>query len=121
MADIRLEKLADLLVNYSIKVKKDDRVVINGENVATPLINALFARVLQAGGHPLVVPRSMDTLELLYRYGSREQIEYIHEPQKITVEKYDARIAILGGENSKALSRVPSEKMVWLDHELHAP
>ncbi len=115
MHDIRLEKLADLLVNYSVKVKPDDKVAIAGENIATPLINALYARVLQAGGHPLVSPRSTDTMELLYKYGTREQIEYVHESQRTITEKYDVRISILGCENSKALSLVPAEKSVWFD------
>jgi aminopeptidase len=62
-----------------------------------------------------VVPRSTDTLELLYKYGSKEQIEFVHEIHSIVTEKYDVRISILGGENSKALSHIPSEKMVWYD------
>ena len=115
MADLRLEKLADLLVNYSVAVKPGDKVAITGENITTPLINALYAKVLQAGGHPIVMPRSMDTQELLYRYGSKEQIEYVHELHRTITEKYDVRIVVLGGENSKALSRVPSEKTVMFD------
>ncbi|MCL1886148.1 MAG: aminopeptidase, partial [Dehalococcoidia bacterium] len=115
MADIRLEKLADLLVNYSVAVNPGDRVAIQGETIATPLINAVYKSVLQSGGHPIVMPRSTDTLEMLYRYGSREQIEYVHEVQRIIMEKYDVRIVILGAENSKALSGVPSHKMVWHD------
>jgi len=31
MADIRVEKMADLLVNYSVAVKPGDKVVIQGE------------------------------------------------------------------------------------------
>jgi aminopeptidase len=115
MQDIRLEKLADLLVNYSVGVKQGDKVAIGGENIATPLINLLYASVLKAGGHPLVAPRSADTMELLYKYGSKEQIEFVHESQRIITEKYDVRITILGCENSKSLSRVPTEKSVWYD------
>ncbi|MCL2281252.1 MAG: aminopeptidase [Dehalococcoidia bacterium] len=115
MADIRLEKLADLLVNYSVAVKCGDRVAIQGENIATPLINAVYKNVLQAGGYPIVMSRSMVTMEMLFRYGSRDQIAYVHEVQRIIMEKYDVRIVILGGENSKALSNVPSDKMIWHD------
>ena len=90
-------------------------MVITGENITTPLINAVYAKVVKAGGHPIVLPRSMDTLELLYRHGSKEQIEYVHEMYNIIADKYDVRIVILGGENSKALSHVSTEKMVWYD------
>ena len=56
MADIRVEKLADLLVNYSVAVKPGDKVVIQGETSGEPLIKAVFAKVLQAGGYPFVMP-----------------------------------------------------------------
>ena len=113
MVDVRVEKLADLLVNYSVAVKQGDKVAIQGENITTPLINAVYKKVLQSGGHPIVIPRSMDTAEMLYRYGSREQIEYVHEVQRIVMQNYDVRIVIIGAENSKALSNVPPDKVVW--------
>jgi aminopeptidase len=113
--DIRIDKLADLLVNYSVAIKPNDKVVINGSNSAVPLMNAIFAKTLQAGGHPIIMPRSIDITSMLYRYGSREQIEYVHEGQRLIADKYDARFAILGDENTKALSKVDPEKMVWFD------
>ena len=115
MADPRIEKLAELLVSYSVSVKPDDKVAILSPNVAQPLTNAIFARVLQAGGHPIIMPRSMDTIELLYRYGSQKQLEYIHEGQRLITEKYDVRIVILGDENTKTLSQVDPAKMVIYD------
>ena len=53
MADIRVEKLADLMVNYSVAVKPGDKVVIQGETTGEPLIKAVYAKVLQAGGYPM--------------------------------------------------------------------
>lgn len=115
MADIRIEKLAELLVNYSVAVRPNDKVAIMAPEIAAPLTKAIYAKVLQAGGHPLVVPRSMDTLELLYRYGTPEQLAYVHESQRLIVEKYDVRIVIIGEENTKVLSRVDPDKMVIYD------
>jgi len=113
MSDIRIEKLAELLVNYSVAVKHGDRVVISGENVVAPLVNACYRKVLQAGGHPLVLPRSITNMEALYAYGSQEQIEYVHDVSRLVMNEYDARIVILGSENSKAFSLVPPEKIIW--------
>ncbi len=113
--DSRIDKLAELLVGYSVAVRPNDRVAILAPDVAAPLTNAIYAKVLQAGGHPIVMPRSMDTMELLYRYGSKEQLEYIHEGQRVIMEKYDVRIVILGDENTKTLSRVDPARMVIYD------
>jgi len=115
MADIRTEKLADLLVNYSVAVKPGDKVAIIAPEIAAPLTYAVYAKVLQAGGHPLITTRSMDALELLYRYGSQEQLEYIHEGQRVIIEKYDVRIVIIGEENTKALSRIDPAKIALYD------
>ena len=68
--------------------------------------------MLQAGGHPLVMARLPGMDELLYRYASDEQLQYIHAPQKLILETYDVIIGIRGADNTKALSSVDPAKMV---------
>ncbi|MBN1643714.1 MAG: aminopeptidase, partial [Dehalococcoidales bacterium] len=112
MADIRIDKLADLLVNYSVKVKPGDKVMIQGDTTGEPLMKAVFARVLQAGGHPLVLPSLAGTEEMMYRYGNEEQLKHLPEPLKQMMSTYDVRIYILAESNTKALSNVDVDKMV---------
>ena len=57
-------KLANLSVNYSINVKKGDRIVIMGSVLAKELLLALKAEVLKAWGHPLVLPE-LDAYDLV--------------------------------------------------------
>ena len=64
MRDQRLDKLADVLVRYSTKVKKGDVVEIVAEAQAMPLIEAVTEAVLRAGGHPMWVGRSERLHEL---------------------------------------------------------
>jgi aminopeptidase len=52
MPDPRIEKLARVLVEYSARIKPGDRVLIESEPVAEPLIRALYEHILMAGGHP---------------------------------------------------------------------
>ena len=49
MRDDRLEKLADVLVNYTTKVKKGDRVAISAEDAALPFIKAVARAAVKAG------------------------------------------------------------------------
>jgi aminopeptidase len=42
VADIRIEKMADLLVNYSVAVRAGDKVAIMGEAPAEPLLKAIY-------------------------------------------------------------------------------
>ena len=112
MSDPRIEKLADVLVNYSTTVKPGDRVLIVGDTTAEPLLKAAYTRVLQAGGHPLMMASFPDELELLFRHAADEQLKYVHEPSKLITSTYDVRISIIGEDNTKALSNVDPAKMV---------
>ncbi|MCK4462350.1 MAG: aminopeptidase, partial [candidate division Zixibacteria bacterium] len=47
--DPRVEKLARVLVHYSVKLKKGQLVKIAGEVAALPLIKAVFAEAVRVG------------------------------------------------------------------------
>ena len=72
MGDPRVEKLADLLVNYSIGAKPGQTVAIQGSTLAEPLIRALYASTLSAGAHPTVLATLPGMEEILYRLASDE-------------------------------------------------
>jgi len=110
--DPRIDKLAELLVDYSVGVRPGDRVLIDGDTMAAPLLRAVYGRVLRAGGHPLM-QLSLDGLdELLFRLADDEQLRYVHEPVRQALETYDVRIAICADANTKALSGVDPTRMV---------
>ena len=83
MVDQRIEKLADLMVNYSLGIKPNDKVVVRAHTVAEPLIKALNRKILQAGGHPFLWLEFPGIEGDLVRYGNDEQIEFIPEPVSI--------------------------------------
>ena len=111
MHDPRIDKLAHLLVNYSVTVRPKDRVAIMAPDIARPLSDAIFVEVLKAGGYPLSV--AIQTPELLFKYGSREQIEYVHKPLSHITEEYECRISVLADENTRSLSRIDPQKATW--------
>ena len=112
MADPRVEKLADVLVNYSVAVKPGDKVFIEGGTLAEPLLKAVLVKVLQAGGHPLTLSSLPGMNELVYRYSSDEQLQHVPEAIKLILETYDVSIGIMAAANTKALSGIDPAKMV---------
>ena len=112
MADIRIEKLAEVLVDYSTAVKPGDKVVISGETAAEPLLKAVYAKVLEAGGHPLLLASLPGTERLLYELGSDEQLSHVPDPVRMIVETYDVRISVGAEANTKSLSNVDPSRMV---------
>jgi len=104
------EKYAKVLVNYSTKVKKGDKVIIRAEAQAQPLVKAVYEEVLKQGGHP-ILRISLDEINNSYfKFASDEELDYVDEFVRFEYEKADALIAISAPYNTKALSQVPSEK-----------
>jgi aminopeptidase len=112
MTDPRIDKLAEVLVNYSVAIKQGDKTLISGAVPAAPLLKSIYAKVLQAGGYPLAMISLPGVDELLYRYASDDQLQYVHTPIKLVMETYDAYISVGSAENTKALSNVDPAKTV---------
>jgi leucyl aminopeptidase (aminopeptidase T) len=56
MKDPRVDKLADLLVNYSLGVQPRQRVMIQGDFGGEPLMSAVMRKCLQVGAYPFFIP-----------------------------------------------------------------
>jgi aminopeptidase len=112
MADPRIEKLADMLVNYSVAVQPGQKVVIQGPTLAEPLIKATYVKVLQAGGHPLVMAELPGLDELTYRYSSDEQLKFVHEPYRQVVGTYDVQIGFMADSNTKELNHIDPQRII---------
>ena len=111
MVDQRIEKMADLMVNYSVAVKPGDKVFIRGHILAEPLIREVNKKVIKAGGLPFVIPEFPGMEGDMMKYGSASQIDYIHEPTSILYGKYDCIIYIFAQDNTHALSNVDPVKI----------
>lgn len=112
MTDIRMEKMADLLVNYSVAVKPGDKVAIQGDSFAEPLLKAIYVKVLQAGGNPFFVITPDGANELFYKYASDSQLQHVPPLTKLIMETYDVRIVIGAETNTKELNNIDPDKIV---------
>ncbi len=113
MKDPRIEKLADVLVNYSTAVKPGDSVRISGGPVSTPLLVAVYEAALRAGGHPFVRLAPSECDELLLTRGSEEQLRYEDPFLQYEYENVDASIFLWGSDNTKALTNVDPKRQAW--------
>jgi aminopeptidase len=105
----RLRRLAEVLVSYSGGVRAGDLVVLQGPMHVEPLLEQLYAAVLQAGGHPTV--RCAPELEdLLFAEGSDAQIEWQTPAEQQDIEQTDVWIVIDAPSNTKALTSVEPER-----------
>ena len=111
MLDSRLEKLAEVLVNYSTKVQPGENVLIEVIGIDSPLTKAIVNRVHKAGGHPYVNIRNPQITRELLMSATEEQMRTWAEFDGMQMEKMQCYIGIRGGHNIYELSDVPDEKM----------
>src|SRR3954451_3789761 len=77
MRDPRLEKLADVLVNYSVGVKPGQFVRLSGPPCSQPLVVELYRKVLSAGGHPHVRIVPEELTEIILKNGTEAQLKFL--------------------------------------------
>ena len=106
MKDPRIEKLASMLINYSVTVQPKQRVLIHGENGADPLMLELYRQCLQLGAYPYVVPYPDGYFPTTIGHATAEQFKHILEPFENFMRTYDVRIRIMGETNTKELSQL---------------
>ena len=110
MADPRVETVAKILVDYSVKVRPNQLVRITGGPEAAPLILAVYQKVLERGAHPFLQVGLEGAEELLYAYASDAQLDYVPPFMKDIVEQIDASIGIWSDANTKRLTNADPAK-----------
>lgn len=111
MADLRHQKLAKILVHYSLKIKPGDKLLIGANAIAAPLLREVYREAIRAGAW--VLPRiSLDGLrEIELRESSEEQLTHIWEYDTFIHNYFDAELTIWSEQNVKAMSKIDPQRM----------
>ncbi len=111
MHDARFDKLADLLVNYSTSLKRNEKVLIEAFDAPDEMVIALIRAARKAKAIPFVqLQRARVTRELALGIEERQlDLSAAHELTRM--KKMDAYIAIRGSNNISELADVPIDKM----------
>ena len=111
MKDPRLNKLANVLINYSCKIQKGEKVLVEGFDVPPQIIIELVKEARLAGGIPFVTIKQNEVHRELLKDGTDEQIKEIGDYELYRMKKVQAYIGVRGALNSSELSDVSSENM----------
>ena len=111
MQDARINLLAKNLVNYSCKLKKGEKVLIEAKGIDYMLVNALVKEVYKVGAYPFVeMYNNRVSREILLG----ETVEYAKLKAKydsFRMKDMDAYIGIRGGENCNENADVTEENL----------
>ena len=106
MIDERLQKLARVLVDYSVEVREGEQVAVFGEVGAEPLIKALYTRLLQVGAVPVLQVQLPGMQELFFEHAGEVHYKSIPSIRRFVAEEADAEIGIKAPSNTRALANV---------------
>ena len=75
MKDLRIEKLAKMLVNYSVSIQKGEKCLIEAFGIDNALVKALVKEVSLAGGYPFVTIRDNSVIREIINSSTEESIK----------------------------------------------
>jgi aminopeptidase len=111
MHDLRFDKLAKLLVEYSTRLKHNETVLVEAFDVPDEMPIALIRAIRKAGAIPFVQIHRARISRALTLGASDRQLKLMASHELARMRKMDAYIAVRGSNNITELSDVPAKQM----------
>ena len=111
MHDARFDRLAQLLVEYSVRLKRDEKVLIESFDVPDEMTIALLRAVRKVGGIAFVQIQRAQVSRALALDATERQLNLAAGHELARMKKMDAYIAFRGSNNVTELSDVPVDQM----------
>ncbi|MBU0957412.1 MAG: aminopeptidase [Nanoarchaeota archaeon] len=111
MKDKRVEKLAKLVIDWSVFVKKDENVMISASEDAKEFVKALYKAVLKKGAYPQLKYSPEGLTPIYYENASMEQIGKFPEIHDMVVKKIQKYIGIGTGDDRKEMEKLDPKKV----------
>lgn len=110
MKDLRHEKLAEMLVNYSVELKTGETCLIQAVDVPIEMTEALVKAVYAAGGYPQVRIWSERLEKTVVQGLNKESAQIWADCDRYRMSRMDAFIGIRGPANAKESSMISDER-----------
>ena len=118
MVDERIKQLAHGLVNYSVKVKENENVLIHLSGIDSyNLGNELVKEVYKAKGNPFVKIEDENLNHTIIKCASKEFLNQMREFDLEQMKKMDCYIAVRASNNISSLVDVSSSQMEMYEKE----
>jgi aminopeptidase len=106
MNDPRFDRLAELLLDYSLELKPRQVLRIDGPTAGSPLILALHRGAVRRGAHVHASVELEGLWELLVAHGSDEQLDFVSPIDARDIGRVDALVTIWSEANTRSFSRL---------------
>src|SRR3989344_4931304 len=111
MADPRIKKLAEILVNYSVNIKKRSLIALNYEIDAKELAMECYKLILQKEAIPIVNASVPGFGYQYYKLATEEMLKKKPEIELFKAKKIDGTISIGAEYNTREFTNVDPKKI----------
>jgi aminopeptidase len=118
MHDPRCDRLAQLLVNFSTRLKAGEKVLIDVFDVPAEMTVALVRAAKAAGALPYVQVNQARVSRELAASATEEQLDFASRHELARMKAMAAYIAVRGSENISEASDVPAAQMKLVARKL---
>lgn len=117
MADPRIIKLAQVMVHYSLNIKRGQKVYLQTTPAAHEFNLAFYEEAIKAGANVTFAIDAMSypgARQIFLKHASKKQFEWISPVRKLLIETYDARMVVEADTNTRELAGVdPRRISLW--------
>ncbi|MCI8964986.1 MAG: aminopeptidase [Clostridia bacterium] len=118
MVDERIKKLAHGLVNYSVKLKENEKILISINGLdGLDLGREIIKEVYKVKGKPFVRISDENITNTLIKDGDKEIFNIMRDEELEQMKKMDAYIAVRAAENITNAINISSEQMELYEKE----
>jgi aminopeptidase len=106
LSNIHLSRWADVLVRHATNIQPGTVVRITSQPAAEPLLEAVYRKVLEAGGIPIVSCKPESLTEAFYELANNDQLDWENPLAKLEGEIIDASINLVATTNLRAMDKI---------------
>src|SRR3954470_19925165 len=110
MSDPRYDRLAELVLDHSLRLQPGEVLRIEAAGVAAPLVLPLHREAIKRGAHAYAALDLDGLKELLVEHGSDDQLEFVSPIELREMDAIDASITIWSEENTRSFSQADTER-----------
>lgn len=111
MNDPRMDKLADLLIDHSVALRKGEQLLIESFDAPPEMVIALVRAARCRGGQPHVALRSNRILRALYLDAEEKNLEVWADYDSRRMSLMQTYIGLRGSDNVSELAGIPDDQM----------
>ncbi|NTW09534.1 MAG: aminopeptidase [Anaerolineaceae bacterium] len=111
MPDPRITKLAQVMVHYSLGIKRGQKVYMQTTPVAQEFNLAFYEEAIKAGAHVVILVDIPGAMEIFLKHASKQQLGFVSPVRKLVHETYDARMVVEAETNTRELAGVDPKQI----------